>query len=84
MRRREEVEVYTGLTRHTLHVNLKINAARATVDRIDSCFRYYFRLSGTAAALHQLGHHLLVQPDVHLRRTVERASIAEFLRDRRT
>jgi len=32
----EDVEVYAGLTRHTLHLNLKINVARATADRINS------------------------------------------------
>jgi hypothetical protein len=38
----EQVEVYAGLTRHTPYVNLKINAARATADRI-ILFRYHFR-----------------------------------------
>src|SRR5262245_48592254 len=33
-----------------------------------------------AAALGELGHHLLVQPDVHFRRAVERALVAQLLR----
>ena len=34
-----------------------------------------------AAALGELGHHLLVQPHVHFRRAVERAGIAELFRE---
>jgi len=42
---------------------------------------YALRLSGTLPpALGELRHHLFVQPHVHFRRAVERASIAEFLR----
>ena len=40
----------------------------------------YFKSSGTVPPdTHQLRHHLLVQPDVHLGGAVERAGVAELL-----
>jgi hypothetical protein len=64
-----------GSGKRTLVLGVRLHD-RTGGDRFHLCLetvRYF------AAGLGELYHDLLVQPDVHFRRAIERASVAEFL-----